>query len=154
MIVQDAVGDPTMIVTSGSLYRYIGHFLIEFDSNGVISSYDGGRSGILATSTSIVDELGELFDMDIGPMEEVVTLFREYRKTQTIQESFQLVGTTEHVLNGDRDDVRTRETNFGRLVADSTLWGGNRYAEENGLPPVDIAMKNGGGIRGALIGFV
>jgi len=148
---QDAAGDPTIIATTEGFYRYVGHFLISFDEKGVIESYDG-RSGILATSKTIVDELGDTLKIRLEPMEEVATLFREYRKTNVIQEAFYLVGRTEYLLNGNREDVRTRETNMGRLVADSTLWGGNFYAQDNNLPPVDIALKNGGGIRAPIFG--
>ncbi|MCF1440040.1 MAG: 5'-nucleotidase C-terminal domain-containing protein, partial [Shewanella sp.] len=47
-----------------------------------------------------------------------------------------------------RADVRTRETNLGLLAADSTIWG----AQQNGFPSVDIALKNGGGIRDTIQG--
>lgn len=33
-----------------------------------------------------------------------------------------------------------------------TIAGGNAYAEANGLPAIDIALKNGGGIRDSILG--
>jgi 2',3'-cyclic-nucleotide 2'-phosphodiesterase (5'-nucleotidase family) len=48
-------------------------------------------------------------------------------------------------LNGERADVRTRETNLGDLVADSVLWLGRSK-----VPATDLALANGGGIRGSI----
>jgi 2',3'-cyclic-nucleotide 2'-phosphodiesterase (5'-nucleotidase family) len=46
-------------------------------------------------------------------------------------------------------DVRKRETNLGRLAADSTLWYARQaYPSLN----VDVALKNGGGIRDTIVG--
>jgi len=67
-------------------------------------------------------------------------------------EAFETVGETIVPLNGDRVDVRGRETNLARVVTDSTLWGGNQYAEANDLPAIDVALKNGGGIRDSILG--
>ena len=60
-----------------------------------------------------------------------------------------MLGTTNFPLNGQRADVRSRETNLGRIAADSTLW----YTRE-AFPAieVDVALKNGGGIRDSIAG--
>ncbi len=47
-------------------------------------------------------------------------------------------------LNGERDNVRTRETNLGNLVGDSLLSYGNNGGFKN---HTDFAIMNGGGIR-------
>lgn len=53
------------------------------------------------------------------------------------------VGSTEVLLNGDRDPGnRTEETNLGDLICDALLW----RAKKEGLD-VDAAFTNGGGIR-------
>lgn len=53
------------------------------------------------------------------------------------------VGTTEVLLNGERDPGnRTEETNLGDLICDALLW----RAKKEGLD-VDAAFTNGGGIR-------
>jgi 2',3'-cyclic-nucleotide 2'-phosphodiesterase (5'-nucleotidase family) len=48
-----------------------------------------------------------------------------------------------------RAEVRSRETNLGSLTADSTLWFTRR---EYPAIPVDVALKNGGGIRDTIVG--
>lgn len=56
------------------------------------------------------------------------------------------VGSTEVLLNGDRDPGnRTQETNLGDLVCDALLW----RAKKEGLE-VDAAFTNGGGIRATI----
>lgn len=48
-------------------------------------------------------------------------------------------------LNGERDFVRTRETNLGNLIADSMYEYGLEYFKDS-----DFAVMNGGGIRASL----
>ncbi|WP_018247619.1 5'-nucleotidase C-terminal domain-containing protein [Orenia marismortui] len=52
----------------------------------------------------------------------------------------EIVGSTEVVLEGARDHVRTSETNLGNLITDAML-------KETGA---DIAITNGGGIRDSI----
>ena len=60
-----------------------------------------------------------------------------------------MIGTAASELNGQRADVRSRGTNLGRLAADATLWYAvNQYPERN----IDIALKNGGGLRSPILG--
>ena len=46
-------------------------------------------------------------------------------------------------LNGDRENVRVRETNLGNVVADSLY----QYGQTGFSHPTDIAVTNGGGLR-------
>ncbi|MGM0214779.1 5'-nucleotidase C-terminal domain-containing protein [Enterococcus sp. AZ109] len=46
-------------------------------------------------------------------------------------------------FNGERENVRTRETNLGNLIGDA-MWA---YGQEGFSEPTDFAMTNGGGIR-------
>ena len=153
-IAEDAVGLPVIIVKADEQYRYLGNLLVTFDGNGIVESYDG-RSGVLATTEDTMDLLSyTLGGVDVEPMPDVVDIFRRYRRTNLIQEAFKLVGRTEYYLEGNRNEIRTRETNLGRLAADVYLWAGRRYASEKGLPPVDIALLNSGTIRGPYCPFV
>ncbi|UCH27676.1 MAG: 5'-nucleotidase C-terminal domain-containing protein [Trueperaceae bacterium] len=49
-----------------------------------------------------------------------------------------VIGTAAVTLDGERGDVRTRETNLGNLITDGLL---------SSFPEADIAFANGGGIR-------
>nr|WP_167321487.1 5'-nucleotidase C-terminal domain-containing protein [Enterococcus moraviensis] len=46
-------------------------------------------------------------------------------------------------FNGERDNVRTRETNLGNLIGDAML----AYGKQSFKNPTDFAVTNGGGIR-------
>ena len=52
---------------------------------------------------------------------------------------------TEVNLEGEKADVRTRETNLGDLIADAMLWQAGQDNAE-----VDAAITNGGGIRASI----
>ncbi|NJN64361.1 MAG: hypothetical protein HC882_05385 [Acidobacteria bacterium] len=75
--------------------------------------------------------------------------FEKIQNTPTISSAFVFVGETAFPLNGNRADVRSRETNLGRVAADSTLWFTQREYPELSI---DVALKNGGGIRDTITG--
>jgi 2',3'-cyclic-nucleotide 2'-phosphodiesterase (5'-nucleotidase family) len=92
---------------------------------------------------------GELHRPSLEAPAEVQRIFEELQATPLIQNLFEEIGTTTSPLVGLRAEVRTRETNLGRLAADSTVW-----ATRTEFPaiPVDVALKNGGGIRDTIQG--
>lgn len=49
-------------------------------------------------------------------------------------------------LNGDRENVRVRETNLGNVVADALY----QYAQTGFAHPADLAVTNGGGLRATI----
>jgi 5'-nucleotidase/UDP-sugar diphosphatase len=53
----------------------------------------------------------------------------------------QVIGIAEVTLDGERDNVRSVETNLGNLIADSL---------RTGFPEADIGFANGGGIRNTI----
>lgn len=56
------------------------------------------------------------------------------------------VGTTPFLLNGEKGDVRVKETNLGDFIADAFLWQAEHAL---GTKP-DAAIMNGGGIRASI----
>ena len=119
-----------------------------FDGQGRIVNVDP-RSGPIATTEEAIAALEEVVGETLTAPEAVQSTFNTLTETELIQEQFEVVGETANVLNGERADVRSMETSLGRLAADSTLW----YAQ-NEFPEldVDIALKNGGGIRATIDG--
>lgn len=148
----DMEGNTVLIVDSPQLWTYIGHLIIEFDDDGHIIGYDS-RSGPIAATEESVSMLSEYVGADpaLTPMSGVVSTITALKETDTV--GYIVVGTTEYVLEGDRANIRGRETNLGRIVADSTVWGAQKYLDSNGIDvSVDIALKNGGGIRATISG--
>lgn len=144
----DAEGQLVVVVNSDQLYRYVGNLIVDFDGEGRIVRVDP-RSGPVASSPEAVAALGALLGAEPTPPQAVTDTFEALLATEPIQRAFEVVGETEAPLDGERANVRSRETNLGRFAADSTLW----YARD-AFPDrsVDLALKNGGGIRASISG--
>jgi 2',3'-cyclic-nucleotide 2'-phosphodiesterase (5'-nucleotidase family) len=149
----DANGQPLLVVNAEQLYRYVGHLIVRFNDQGIIDFVDP-RSGPVATSDAGVAALAtQLVVPTLRPATAVQAAFDALAGTPVITDLNTVVGTTAHPLNGARAAVRSRETNLGRLASDSTLWFADRYlASQNDLRKVDVALKNGGGIRNSILG--
>jgi 2',3'-cyclic-nucleotide 2'-phosphodiesterase (5'-nucleotidase family) len=147
-ILRDSEGNFVVNVNSGQLYRYVGNLMVTFDGNGHIISVDR-RSGPVATTEEAISELGDEVGRSLQTPTRVQSIYDSLVQTETIQTAFEEVGTTAQPLNGARADVRGRETNLGRLAADSTLWYAQQQFPDLG---VDVALKNGGGIRASITG--
>ncbi|MBR2490160.1 MAG: 5'-nucleotidase C-terminal domain-containing protein [Ruminiclostridium sp.] len=52
---------------------------------------------------------------------------------------------SEVTLNGEKDDIRSQETNLGNLIGDAMVWQAGLLGE-----PVDAAVINSGGIRATI----
>ena len=108
----DRDGHPVLIVNSDQLYRYIGHLIVGFDAAGRVVSVDP-RSGPVATTEEAVAEVARLTGRATNPPADVQRLFEELRRAPLISRLLRAVGETRTRLNGERADVRTRETNLG-----------------------------------------
>lgn len=119
--------EPTLIVQANEYLKYLGVLDVTFDENGVIADYTGELKDI---NTYVEDEAAK------AKVEEFKAPLTELQK--------QVVGNTSVALNGERADVRSKETNLGNLIADGMA------ATANDFIPTYIAMQNGGGIRASI----
>ncbi|WP_080843959.1 5'-nucleotidase C-terminal domain-containing protein [Cytobacillus gottheilii] len=119
--------EPTLIVQTGEYLTNLGLLDVTFDENGVITKHAG--------------ELLELekYEADSQAQEKV----NEFQQP-LIEMEQEVVGHTTVNLNGERNDVRTKETNLGNLIADGMLAKANEFVK------TDIAIQNGGGIRASI----
>lgn len=146
----DRDGHTVLVVNSDQLYRYVGNLIVRFDRAGRIVGFDSDSSGPVSTDAVGQVALGQRVGPHaVRPDRQVETLFRAIQQTPSIQDAFTRVGSTNFPLNGTRASVRTRETNLGRLAADSTL-----VFTRQQFPAlaVDVTLKNGGGIRDDITG--
>ncbi|WP_235680266.1 5'-nucleotidase C-terminal domain-containing protein [Paenibacillus albicereus] len=127
---------PTLIVQTGEKGQFLGRLDVAFDEAGVISEYDGklisieeknGSAYVLANDA----EAEALLKRDFKPG--VDALGRDVVAQSTV------------ALNGVRDDVRTKETNLGRLIADGMLSAARKAGAD-----ATLALQNGGGIRASI----
>ena len=144
---QDSEGSTVLVVNSDQLYQYVGNLMVTFDDDGHLLEVDD-RSGPVATTVEAIAELENILSDELETPAEVQAIYDELQATPLIQDLFAVIGTTVSELNGQRADVRSKETNLGRLASDSTLW----YAREKLAVEADLALKNGGGIRDTILG--
>ncbi|WP_430308160.1 5'-nucleotidase C-terminal domain-containing protein [Robertmurraya massiliosenegalensis] len=119
--------EPTLIVQANEYLNYLGVLEVTFDENGVIADFAGELKSL---SEYAEDQVA------LEKVEEFKEPLTELQK--------QVVGNTSVPLNGEREDVRSKETNLGNLIADGMV------AKANESIPTYIAMQNGGGIRASI----
>ncbi|WAA12093.1 bifunctional metallophosphatase/5'-nucleotidase [Fervidibacillus halotolerans] len=128
--------EPTVIVQTGDNLNNLGVLDVTFDENGVVTEYS---TALLALEEKS-DENPEGYDAD-EELSDLVKLY--YKDVESLQK--QVVGETTVVLDGERANVRTKETNLGNLIADGMVWNMQQIK-----PEVTIALQNGGGIRASV----
>ncbi|MGY1650515.1 bifunctional metallophosphatase/5'-nucleotidase [Geodermatophilus sp. SYSU D01119] len=135
----DADGRVVPVVTTAALYSYVGRLVVNFDSAGRVIGFDEPASRplpVVAAGPDAVQADAVVARDVVAPVQQYVTSLAQ-----------RTVATTEVPLNGVRNDVRSRETNLGNLVADSLLAAGRREAAAAGITAPVVAIQNGGGIR-------
>lgn len=73
----------------------------------------------------------------------VEKLVKDIKQKYDAKNAVEVVSNSPVELNGDRENVRVRETNLGNVVADSLY----QYGQTGFSHPTDIAVTNGGGLR-------
>lgn len=132
LLATNAGGSLVPVVTTTGSYGELGRLVGGFDAGGDLTVVRG-ESALLANTGYTPDAT------IVTQVEEPVEAF-EAALAATV------IATSEVGLNGVREDVRTRETNLGDLLADGIL--ATAVAEtEAGDPPPVVAFTNGGGIR-------
>ena len=121
------VGD-TILTSTGTQLANVG--VVDIAPDGTID----------ASSVATAD----LADQGIVADEAIVTRATEIKNA--INEEYDVVfASTEVALDGERENVRTKETNLGDLITDAMLWQAQKDNEN-----VVAALNNGGGIRASI----
>lgn len=136
---EDRTGRQVPVVTTTGDYKYIGRLVLNFDRHGNVIGVDEKQTGPVRVSGVGPDAVHG----DPEVRAEVEKPVAEH--LETLAET--VVASSEVPLNGVRNDVRSRETNLGNLVADSLRWAGRQRAAEYGVTPPQVGIQNGGGIR-------
>lgn len=139
---QGADGNDVHVVTTAGNYRYVGRFVASFNAAGVITSVDRDASGPVRVAgggqpDAVVPD-ADVRNRVVGPVSDALASLASNQ-----------VGTSEVVLDGVRNRIRTRETNEGNLVADALRWQSAQLASSFGVPVPQVGIANGGGIRNA-----
>ncbi len=138
----DADGTDVPIVTTPGNYRYVGALQITFDDDGDVVGWDTEQSGLyLVTSEGRNAVPPNRFQQ--RKVEAPVAAFIEDLANQ-------IIGTSEVDLDCERTEVRGVESNCGNLIADAHLATGQAQAAAFGVDAPQLAIMNGGGIRGEI----
>ncbi|WP_052476235.1 5'-nucleotidase C-terminal domain-containing protein [Cohnella kolymensis] len=131
---------PKLIVQTGEKGLFLGKLQVKFDANGVLTGWNNNlisidaKTGTAANAPYVIAE-------DAAAK---VILDTKY-KPGVLELSQTVVGNSDVVLDGERANVRAKETNLGNLIADGML----AAAKAAGTNAV-IALQNGGGIRASI----
>jgi len=137
MVVQNADGGDVPVVTTSGEYEYLGRLEVSFDAEGRVVSFTGGPIRVAG------GDLPDAVQPDAAVEEQVVDPVAAF--VEDLDEN--VLATSEVLLDGRRNEIRSRETNEGDLITDSFLWKADDLHADFGAPAPDIAMANGGGIR-------
>lgn len=122
LVFEGTDGNPVLYVQVGDRNLYLGRLDVEFDSEGVLSDWDG--DAILLSQYITPDaDIQALLDELAGPVNDL-------RNQEIGAEASEL-------LDGDRSICRIEECALGNIISDALL-------VETGA---DIVIQNGGGIR-------
>jgi 5'-nucleotidase/UDP-sugar diphosphatase len=136
----DLDGRQVPVVTTPGNYRYVGQLQLSFDRRGEVVAIDGADSGIQLVTDRGPQAVGESL-IQKHFVEEPVAAF-------VAGLAAQIIGSSDVDLDCERTEVRGRETNCANLIADAHLAAAQAQAPAFGLDVPQIALMNGGGIRG------
>jgi 5'-nucleotidase len=120
-------GNRVVIVQDWEWGRWLGNLTLSFNNGGEVVGVEGAPAHVLATVTPD------------AAFEERVAFYKA-----PLDLLLQLeIGVTDVFLDGERNNVRSRETNLGSLIAEAML----AQARFDGA---QIAITNGGGIRASI----
>lgn len=134
----NADGDRVPVVTTVGDYRYVGELVVGFDRRGKVVSVPRRFVGPIRVAEA------DGFSPDPRVQSEVV----EPVEAAVAGLKANVLADQTVVLEAEKPQLRTRESNAGDLVADALLWKAGQLHADFGAPEPDVAIQNGGGIRG------
>ncbi|MEI7978105.1 MAG: choice-of-anchor I family protein, partial [Bacteroidota bacterium] len=141
--------EPVAILNTTAEWKYVGRFVCDFDSNGVLITnlLDSNINGAYAADTAMVTALYGTYaaGFTTGSKGANVRTLTTAIATVINNKDGNKFGKASVFLEGRRNFVRTEETNFGNLSSDANLWYARQYDNQ-----VKVSIKNGGGIRSAI----
>jgi 5'-nucleotidase len=135
----DAQGKKVPVVTTTGDYKYLGRLVLNFDRNGTVIGIDEEQTQPVRVSGVGPDAIKG----DRKVREQVEKPVADYIEGLADK----VVADSAVALDGVRNNVRSKETNLGNLMADALLWAGKQQAAEYGVPEPQVSIQNGGGIR-------
>lgn len=146
MMATDRTGRMVPVVTTSGDYKYVGKLVVGFDRQGNVIAVDDGRSMPVRVAGGTCNGAVPCDDA-VEPNAEMMTRVVEPVQAGLAALAADVIAVSEVPLDGTRNNVRSRETNEGNLIADAFLWQATEVAAAYGIKTPDVAFQNGGGIR-------
>ena len=119
---------PVIMATDWEWGRWLGDLTVGFDANGDITSVVAGHPTEVAPSVEPNQGFEDRIKVLVQPLSALRT---------------RVTGEAAVALNGNRADVRTKETNLGNLISDA-------MPEKTRSAGAQVALMNGGSIRASI----
>lgn len=132
LVATDLNGVAVPVVTVPGDYFDVGRLVLQFDRDGNVVDFGGALepvTGDLPQDQFLLENVEEPIAAFLSSLAETV------------------IATSEVGINGIRNDVRSRETNGGNLMADAHLAAAQARAADFGAATPQVGLQNGGGIR-------
>jgi 5'-nucleotidase / UDP-sugar diphosphatase len=124
---KDANGKTILVSQVWEWGKFYGALRVTFDNDGTPVSWGGKVTPVTETFKGDTRLAATLKAFTVP-----VDAFRK-----------EIVGAASSKLNGERGDVRKRETNLSNVIADANLWKTQKYN-------TTISLQNGGGVRASI----
>lgn len=132
--------EPTLIVQTGEYGKYLGQLDVVFDEQGVLTGWQDKLISLDAKN-----DAGEYLIK--GDAESEAKLKEYEAPLEELKQT--VIGKTLVDLDGERNHVRTQETNLGDLVADGMRAKVMSIVKESDVAGY-VTIQNGGGIRASI----
>jgi 2',3'-cyclic-nucleotide 2'-phosphodiesterase (5'-nucleotidase family) len=145
-----ADGAQIPIVTTAGDYKYVGRLIVGFNKAGQVTSVNPLSGPVRVAGGSNPDA--------VAPDPFIQTNVVDPVELYVADLAANVIAASQVALEGRRGTnpvppgvptpgVRRTETNLGNLLSDALRWQANQLAASFGVPPADVALQNGGGIR-------
>jgi hypothetical protein len=143
-------GKALALINTDGNYKYVGRLVVDFDADGTLipSSINAAISGVYAADAQGLNDAWGANVANayaVGTRGYQVKLLCDAIGGVISSKDGNLFGKTSVYLEGQRNFVRTQETNLGNVSAEANLWMAKFYD-----PTTVISIKNGGGLRSAI----
>lgn len=132
--------EPTLIVQTGEYNKYLGQLDVVFNGEGVLTAWQDKLISLDAKN-----DAGEYLIK--GDAESEAKLKEYEAPLEELKQT--VIGKTLVDLDGERNHVRTQETNLGDLVADGMRAKVMSIVKESDVAGY-VTIQNGGGIRASI----
>jgi 2',3'-cyclic-nucleotide 2'-phosphodiesterase (5'-nucleotidase family) len=141
----DLDGRTVAIVSGEGQYQYLGRLVVDFNAAGHITAIGSASDNIAVTAAAVTAEWGAEDPYAAGTRGGTVKAVTDAVDAVINAKDGLILGRSAVYLEGRRTNVRQQETNFGNLSADANLWYARKFDRS-----VEVAIKNGGGIRNSI----